>query len=737
MKKIKKLIKAILLSAVAVMVFNSAALSFTDKNQRPVLLATSTAYAQAYPEHMPPSGSGGPATVRPPSNEDLLNATQPSAGNTIGASAPEPPGTTPAAPAPAAAPAAPTPPAEVPSCTVSGGTVSGGTADPKLCEAPTDLEARATAIDNAKKNKEGLQGSNAEDTKVANNIARAAQFVNMAFYPLINWVTIQIGAFLGNDWIYGGAMGAMLKKIWVTSRNIVNIIMVLYLLYMALAQLIPTNNENTSLKKMLPRFILIMIAVNFTWLMMKVALDAANVATNVVFSLPSAMSDATAGLPNNCTIKTDGSEATGSCMATEFYVGNGSKVMNYDAAFCEGKEFKKKITDIKGGADSGSDPMTKVLKNSTTICWKQMDLKKYNQNTASMFLTLSMGKVQNLNLAHLKLGEANSNKFNDILRLLVSVIFSLVLMIVYLIAFLALFIALIFRTAILWLFVGFGPFVLFVSLIEFKAVEKVKGKFGFDAFFKWAFTPVAVAAVWTVGFIMVTAGQTMVTTGLKEIGTWQIQSAQNLLDANSLFMGMEGLQGLIWFIMTVAIIWMGTFSVLEGLDVVGPWLKKYADKGKAAASALAQSPLYIPIAPLGGSVHSKLLQHFENPEALKHVFEKGYKEILEVNDAYEKIKNEKTLLTTEKGNDYVIDILNGKGITPHHLDYMFKNQTKNMEKKLTDIGFKGDMADLKQKVEEREKQGPKKEPPTPAAAAPANPPPAAAPAKPAPPAKIK
>ncbi len=202
-----------------------------------------------------------------------------------------------------------------------------------------------------------------------------------------------------------------------------------------------------------------------------------------------------------------------------------------------------------------------------------------------------MARVQNLT-------QADTGK--DISKVAIGTLFTLIIQIVYLIAFLAMYLALIIRVAALWIMMAFSPFlVLMYYLTKDLNIQAggVETNFSIAAFTKWAFVPAAVGAVWSVGFIMITTGQTMsgdIFTTLNDTGA----ITGKVFSASSLFLGMESLQQFIWLIMTIGIIWVGTFAALSKLPVVGAVtgaIKGYGDRiGKVVGSV----PKWAPIIPL-------------------------------------------------------------------------------------------------------------------------------------------
>ena len=172
----------------------------------------------------------------------------------------------------------------------AGGAAATAPADP----APADA-APAAADPQAEKDKKEEEAALDFDT-IKKKVAKATTYVNFLFNPMIHWLSFQIGSLLSNDYIFASKMGVMLKGIWITVRNIVNIIFVLVLLFMAIRHVVDAESEHGNLVKLLPKFALMLIAINFSWLGTKVVMDAANVATQVMFSLPSVTSALTVSM---------------------------------------------------------------------------------------------------------------------------------------------------------------------------------------------------------------------------------------------------------------------------------------------------------------------------------------------------------------------------------------------------------------------------------------------------------
>lgn len=450
----------------------------------------------------------------------------------------------------------------------------------------------------------GAQPPKIDITKILQTVAVASTYVNNIFNPLIHFLTFNIGTFLGNDYIFAGAMGEMLHTIWVISRNIVNIIFVLVLLAMALKHIF--MGEDSDIRKTLPKFVIMLIVVNFSWLAGKMILDASNVAANVVFAIPSGIKGIM-GEKLNETFKLDGDQqcklnekdknkVEGFCIPSSIYYPADTEKTFNDYNCVESGKDKVYAKGYETAYPLGKDPVpTEGYSKTAHICWQQIKIENYNQNNASYFLTYSMARVQNLTRA---------NTGDQVSQLAIGTMFSLIIQIVYLVAFASLYIALIARVAMLWILMAFSPFIVLLELGEGLGIGggKAKDYLSVGKFAEWAFVPAKVGAVWTVGFIMVTAGQSMgknVFSSLNADGGIQA----NIFNVSSLFMGMDTIQQFIWLLMTTGIIWLGTFAILGELPVIGHTIGKIGEAGSEFLHNVQHLGMQVPIIPTAHGAH--------------------------------------------------------------------------------------------------------------------------------------
>ena len=450
--------------------------------------------------------------------------------------------------------------------------------------------------------------NNAQTTKdILQEVSKAATKAHRFFAPLINFASFQIGNFLGNDYIYQGSMGMMLHKIWIISRNLVNIVLVFYLLWLAVKTIILPDSGWDELKKSLAKFVIALIVVNFSWLATKVVLDAASIGTHAVFAIPSGIGDPPKYEP--CVVNTNAKDPIqGVCYPTKIIAP--ADIADKPVLYWQDTEgaddnCSKVEKGYQGNADSvyndkgeinpSASKANKGLQGRISICMESLNLFKYDQNTAVIYLTYGMARIQNLVNA--------SASGGDGMQLAIGALMSIVLQIVYAIALLALFVALIVRMLMLWILVGFSPFIILVMGISNEGGDagELGKQFSVENFLSWALVPVKVGVVFVVAFIMISAGQAMGNISNKVLDNLAKESGFTfkLLGQESLFAGMGSLQDFVWLLMTIAVLWMGVFAVLGKLEIVGSWFNRIGETGKELAIGAAKLPYVLPWIPKG------------------------------------------------------------------------------------------------------------------------------------------
>jgi len=395
-----------------------------------------------------------------------------------------------------------------------------------------------------------------------------------------------------------------------------------------------------------------------------VVLDAANVATNVAFSIPSGVASTGVLQGSGCDVKyVDGQwKVEGLCYPTQMYIPtdatsfffvkeddcnkkdkNGKTLEEqYNAAFPDtgkgdqGAGFYTDVTKVKPGADGkpveSKENIGFLLRNTAAYCWNVLDTNKFKKNTATIYLTYGMARIQNLIQSNVQ----------DASHLAVGTFFSFLMMIAYLLAIGALFISLVIRMAFLWIFVAFSPFLVLLAYLGLIGMggEQVKC-FSYQAFIKWAFVPAKVGLVFSVAFLMVAAGQKMgldnpgILDKTNQLGTITVK----LLKVKSLLMGMDTLQEFIWLLIATAVLWVGTFSILGEMEVAKTITSKIYDMGNKAATWASKTPYMLPIIPMT-DVHTGKLTMGSLNEFRDKIVPKSYDEMFAGTKKFGKLADE-------------------------------------------------------------------------------------------------
>lgn len=121
----------------------------------------------------------------------------------------------------------------------------------------------------------------------ANTAALALKWIYMLLIPIL----ALIGKFMTNDWVVGNVLNidTVIGVIWQYVRNLVNISMMLYLLYLAGINIVSVGNMDfkKDIKTQLPKVAGVLIAVNFSFLLCRSIIGLAGAVTTATFGIPS------------------------------------------------------------------------------------------------------------------------------------------------------------------------------------------------------------------------------------------------------------------------------------------------------------------------------------------------------------------------------------------------------------------------------------------------------------------
>lgn len=412
--------------------------------------------------------------------------------------------------------------------------------------------------------------SNATTNEILNDI-------NLIFSQMLRissawlWpVLLMIGSLLDNDLIFGGAMGERLLSVWVQIRNLVNIIFVLVLLAIAVYNVLGLGEEGgaaLAFKTVMPRFVLALIAVNFSFLAVKVVLDFTNVITGAVFALP------TTSISRQYNLSQEA-----------------------ESTIC--------------GGSSVEVPMKALWCNNE---------KKFNDRANSFFSRLDRS---NIAVAYaLRFGRAPQLKFirdglKGIGQLGFNIIFNTVLYVVYALSFIALFLVLLSRVVALWIAVVLSPVIAAGIILPNIMGKLTSGASGLqEKFVKSAIAPITIGLVLSVGYIMLDGFEVD-----KSIhGSLLSSVTLDSVDPNALPTDIGDLQQLMIAIGVVVIVWTGVFGAAKGTfaEKATDFIQGHAE---SFGKFMAKLPTLLQAIPTKGGKRT-LMQMLKTPGAIMQKFE--------------------------------------------------------------------------------------------------------------------
>lgn len=384
--------------------------------------------------------------------------------------------------------------------------------------------------------------------------------LTMALTPVL----MIIGDLMDNDLIIGPGMEERLLSIWAQVRNLVNIIFVVYLLIMAFYNVSGLGKEgNLAIKTGLPKLIIGLILVNFTFLGGKLVLDVSGILTTAVFSLPEVVEDAEG--TNNFKKSID-SFMTNVCYRPDgetTYKSTDKDIPSMTTFFC---------------AVDGNGDYTGALSDTIASSF----FSELNASNLGLIMAVNMGGLQNLNFA--------TTGITSIGQLAVNQIFSFAIFLVFSVSYIVLALILVARVAVLWVALAFSPVVvLFYVIPELKSGAGNAGNVQ-EQVITHIIAPIKIGLILTVGYMMV--GAMADYTG----GSGGMLSGVNLVDLPKqlLITGMADMQKLLIAVTTIVIIWRAIFSAVDGTlaaDLAGTVRGAVESTGGTILGAVKYAPL--------------------------------------------------------------------------------------------------------------------------------------------------
>lgn len=357
----------------------------------------------------------------------------------------------------------------------------------------------------------------------------------------------------------------MLNNIWVLSRDLMNVIFAVALVFTALYTVITAKKDFVSQNA--KRFVMAVVLVNFSWFVPQVLLDISSVATATIYGIPSLldMDDCTTADGEQCVIITD------------------VKFFNDDRT---------------AASLRGSDGWSCQLAN--LVCYRKQEMASGTVSSQTAMLSgLVVNHARLINLAKVSrpIQATGAKASRELLVFFIREALILVITIALLFPLLALAVAFFIRIPVLWVTMAFMPFALLDWVVPNEQITQgIPSKIR-DTFIKAAFLPAFTAVPLTVGFILINAGAVMDGGGLEEIPF-------PIID------GIDNFWQLLWLLISLSVLYSGVFSVLKKQDgILATGAASIENFGKGLGKLALSVPLSKEVLPLvtGGAVQQSPL----------------------------------------------------------------------------------------------------------------------------------
>ncbi len=424
------------------------------------------------------------------------------------------------------------------------------------------------------------QAAEAADTQktveqsIASLLSIGMQFLNALLWPFL----IIIGDLMDTDLILGPGMEERLKGIWIPVRDLVNIGFVLVLLVVAFYNVlgIGGGEGDLALKTALPKIVLGLVLVNFTFIGGKVVLDLVNVATTAVFALP----ELAAG---------DETPYDFSAIKEEFRQNvcyksvdeNGTAVSWTAATEEDEKDIPIHTRLFCEKADDGTyDELDGLL--------AAQYFTDLNVNNIGLVMAVNMGGLSSLSV----LDPEGIESFSD---LSISIMFAVAMYLVFAASYLVLGIVLLTRLIVLWIALALSPLAVLVYVVpQIKEWAGGGGDFA-QKIVKHLLAPVIIGATMSLGYIMISAWDGLTGNSALDGGGFQVDQ---VISTEFLVSGIDDLPQFIIALASIVIVWTGVFAAASDTyaSFATDAIKGFGERVRDAA---LKAPTLIPSIPIG------------------------------------------------------------------------------------------------------------------------------------------
>ncbi len=446
---------------------------------------------------------------------------------------------------------------------------------------------------------------NIADQKI--NFGKTASMLVGLFTPVVAFLAEYVEKLMSNDAIFGNLSSnpgseikefrELLHSVWLIMRDLVNYMFIIVLLaigFMSVFGAATPDNENFQIKKMLPKFIFAVVAVNFTWFAATVILDAANVVTHVVFALPKTIVSEVETEPETEVCALSETELTGQSEKDN----DKAKILSKETLESMGKDQYAELLGLEEKNLEKFLEFIKIKENNEQIryvqdtgkfvvVWGDFKWEKFQSNSFASLFAYQVMEIQNLPRSiQSDLSDV------DIEDLIISSAVALIMMVVIIIAFVVMLIVLLERIVIIWINIIFSPLAALLFVIKDFGLDQSFGEeqgIGFKPFLKYAFLPALMGLPLTIGFILIRAGKSV----SGKVGP------EGVFFETEIINGVNTIHELLWYILAVAVLWSSVSIAKDTAKHLGDFVGTITDKVKSVGGFVAKLPLYgqfIPVA---------------------------------------------------------------------------------------------------------------------------------------------
>lgn len=406
---------------------------------------------------------------------------------------------------------------------------------------------------------------------VAEMLALLIKFLNALLWPFL----IIIGELMDVDLIIGPGTEGRMILISNEIRSLVNIVFVLVLIFVALYNVlgIGGGEGELAIKTAVPKIALGLVLVNFTLPIGRVALDMANVGTNIAFGIPNLVGDydfqnELENFEHKVCFKDYYYDSTTATTVTVDYLTTDTELPMQTSFLCEDTDDDKSYDSLKS-----------VIKGSY--------FSDLNKNNLGLIMAVNMGKLGSLNI----LKEGTVSTFED---LTVSMIFATLMYLIYAISFIVLGILLYTRVFVLWLALALAPLAVLAYVVP-QIKEWVGGAGDFQKkVTKHLISPIILGVTLSFGYLLMDAWNE-VSAGSTNL--FDTLSTNNTINAEFMISGVKNLPQLSIAIASVVVLWTGVFAAASDTYAQGitDGIKGFGENVK---NFLVKLPASLPTVPL-------------------------------------------------------------------------------------------------------------------------------------------